>query len=68
MGREHYAVNTVLDTMTVAEAAELIGENEALIRAKAREGRFKYLKPGRKIQIVRRSFMKWWHSTGTGLG
>ncbi len=68
MARERYVVNTVHDTMTVAEAAELIGEREALIRAKAREGKFKYLRPGKKIQIVRRSFMAWWHSTGTGLG
>ncbi len=68
MAREFYTVNTVEDTMTVAEAAELIGEKETLIREKARQKKFKYLKPGKKIQIVRRSFMAWWHSTGTGLG
>jgi excisionase family DNA binding protein len=61
-----YTVNTHLDTFSVAEAAELIGVSQKTIYRKAREKAFLYLKPGKEIQIIKRSFMDWWRSTGTG--
>lgn len=64
--RREYQVNTALDTCTVNEAAELIGVSARTIHRK--KGKcFKYLKPGEEVQIIKRSLLDWWRSTGTGV-
>lgn len=60
-------VNTVLDTCTVKEAAELIGVSEQTTRRKMKRKCFKYLKPDNQIQVIKWSLLEWWRSTGSGL-
>lgn len=49
--------------VTVKEAAALCGCCTETILRKAREKKFEVRRPGRKIQIVRRSLQAWYEST-----
>ncbi len=62
-GQGRKMARTVLDTMTVSEAARRYGCNSKTIYRRIKERRIEIRRPGRNIQVVTASADAWYEST-----